>query len=173
MTRITCPCGTTALELEGTPILSSICHCQSCRAAAAQLAALPGALPVTDAQGATPFVLYRKDRVRVAQGAETLRDHRLRKGGTRRAVASCCNAPMYLEFSGGHWLSLYAARFPSPPPMDMHTMLMDEPGPPPADGLPGARRQSARFMLRLLAAWAGTGFRFFRMEPMPDLEERP
>jgi len=172
MTGITCSCGQTALSLTGAPILTSTCHCTSCRTAAAQLLALPGAQPVTDAQGATPFVLWRKDRVTILRGAGHLREHRLRPGGTRRVVASCCNTPMYLEFRGGHWLSLYARRFSPPPPVEMRTMLMDaEPGSVPDDGIPGAKRQSARFMGRLLAAWAGTGFRFFRMDPLPPLEE--
>lgn len=172
MTEITCRCGATTLTLTGAPILTSSCHCQSCREAAGQLADLPGATPITDAHGATPFVLWRKDRVAVTRGAGTLRAHTLRDGGTRRAVATCCNSPMYLNFNGGHWLSLYAARFDNPPPIQMRTMLMDaEPGTVPDDGIPGARRQSARFMLKLLGAWAATGFRFFKMEPMPKLEE--
>ncbi len=174
MTEIPCSCGQTALALTGAPILTAACHCQSCRTAAAQLAALPGATPVTDAQGGTPFVLWRKDRALVLRGAGHLREHRLRKGGTRRVVAACCNAPLYLEFKGGHWLSVYAARFAPPPPVEMRTMLIDaEPGSIPDDGIPGAKRQSARFMLRLLGAWAATGFRFFRMEPLPALEETP
>ncbi len=172
MTEITCPCGQTALVLTGTPILTATCHCHSCRTAAAHLAALPGATPVTDANGGTPYVMWRKDRVAVSRGALTLREHKLTEKGSRRAVATCCNAPVYLEFPGGHWLSLYAARFDPPPPVQMRTMLMDAPpGSVPDDGIPGARRQSARFMLSLLGAWAGTGFRFFKMAPMPPLEE--
>lgn len=171
MTELTCRCGKTALALRGTPILTATCHCTSCRQAAAELAALPGASPVTDANGGTPFVLWRKDRAQVVRGGDTLRAHLLREGGSRRVVATCCNAPMYLEFKGGHWRSLYAARFDAPPPVEMRTMLMDAlPGSVPDDGIPGARRQSARFMLRLLGAWAATGFRFFRMDPMPPLE---
>jgi len=173
MTEITCRCGATMLDLSGAPIMTASCHCQSCRDAAAQLATLPGAQPVTDANGGTPFVIWRKDRVTVTRGAEHLRAHTLREGGTRRAVATCCNSPIYLNFNGGHWLSLYAARFDAPPQVEMRTMLMDaEPGTVPEDGIPGARRQSLRFMLKLLGAWAATGFRFFKMEPMPRLELR-
>lgn len=173
MSEITCRCGQTALELTGAPILAATCHCTSCRTAGAELAALPGALPVTDANGGTPFVLWRKDRARVIRGAGTLREHRLSPKGSRRAVATCCNTPMYLEFKGGHWLSLYAARFDPSPPTEMRTMLMDAiPGSIPDDGLPGAQRQPARFMMKLLGAWAGTGFRFFKLAPMPPLEDR-
>ncbi|MCA0205923.1 MAG: hypothetical protein LCH92_16370 [Proteobacteria bacterium] len=172
MTRITCPCGRTALELTGPPILAATCHCTSCRRAAAELAALPGALPVTDANGGTPYVLWRKDRVALTQGGEFLKEHKLSTKGSRRAVATCCNAPMYLEFPGGHWQSFYAARFNPPPPTQMRTMLMDAlPGSIPDDGIPGARRQSLGFMMKLVGAWAGTGFRFFKLAPMPPLED--
>ncbi|MFN4100209.1 MAG: GFA family protein [Pararhodobacter sp.] len=172
MTEIPCSCGQTALSLTGSPILTATCHCTSCRTSAAHFTTLPGAEPVTDQNGGTPFVLWRKDRASVLRGGENLREHRLRKDGTRRVVAACCNAPMYLEFKGGHWLSVYASRFAPPPPPEMRTMLMDAaPETVPDDGLPGAKRQSARFMVKLLAAWAATGFRSFRMDPLPPLEK--
>ncbi|WP_370225834.1 GFA family protein [Pararhodobacter marinus] len=170
MSTIPCRCGDTALELTGGPIMTATCHCTSCRTAGAELAALPGAVPVADAHGGTPYVMWRKDRVTVLRGAGHLREHRLSPKGSRRVVAVCCNSPLYLNFPGGHWLSLYAARFDAPPPPELRTMLMDVDGPLPDDGVPGAKRQTARFMGKLLLSWAATGFRRFPLEPMLPLE---
>ena len=65
-TVVGCACGQTRLELRGDPILVSECLCDSCRAAADRLAALPGGKTILTSYGATPCAEYRKDRVRSA-----------------------------------------------------------------------------------------------------------
>lgn len=156
MTEITCRCGAVVLKLDGPPILSAECHCASCRAAAQRLDP-----DCAEANGGTGFVLQRKDRVQVVQGEDRLASFRLSpEAGTERIVASCCAAPMWLQFKGGHWLSLYAARWPegSAPPPQMRTMTRDALAPLP-DDIPNARTQSAGFMARLFWAWVQMGFR--------------
>ncbi len=166
-----CACGTVQLRTAGTPILTAECFCSSCRAAAARLGRLSGAGNIASAAGGTPFVLYRKDRVLILAGASRLRAFRLSdRATTRRAVATCCNTPMFLEFRGGHWLSLYAGIFPPDrrPPIGLRTMLADlPPGTVLPPGPPGARRQGARALLALAAAWAAMGFR----TPQLQIEE--
>ena len=76
-TRLTCTCGQLAVDVEGPPILSVECCCTSCRAAAAILEQRPGAPKILGAHGTTPFVMYRKDRIRWAAGTADLREHRL------------------------------------------------------------------------------------------------
>ena len=70
--------------------------------------------------GATRFVLYRKDRAHIIEGENELKAFRLSaESDTRRVVAACCNTPVYLEFKGGHWLSVYGDLWPDgtlPPP---------------------------------------------------------
>lgn len=158
-----CSCGAVALELRKAPIVSVECHCESCRAAGAQLEALPGAPPLREDNGATRMVLYRKDRVRCASGAEHLAEVRLRPDAkTRRVVATCCHTPMFLEFSGGHWLSLYTRRWPegTAPRLEMRTMVSDAPpGTPLSDDIPNGRRQPASFFAKLLGAWIAMGLR--------------
>ena len=116
-----------------------------------------------DADGGTPFVLQRKDRVTFTKGAERLRELRLKPDSpTRRVVATCCNSPMFVEFSGGHWLSVYRDRFDitERPAVEMRTMTADRrTGVEFTDNVPSYRRHSGRFMWRLLAAWAAMGFR--------------
>ncbi len=162
-TQLACTCGRTALEVEGAPIVSAECHCNSCRAAGVRLSALPSAPFILRANGGTHFVLYRKDRVRFLKGIEGLKAFRLSpEAGTRRVVATCCNTPIFLEFSGSHWLSLYAClwRGQTLPPLDLRTMTGDLPDRSLlSDDVPNPKGHSISFMARLLGAWIAMGFK--------------
>lgn len=137
------------------------CHCDSCRRAAAGFAALPYAAPVVNAEGGTDYVMMRKDRVRVLQGEPLLVAHRLSPDApTRRVLAGCCNAPMFLEFKGGHWLSVYRDRFEDKPAIEMRTMCGDRKF---ADGIASPRSHTPGFMWRLFKAWVAMGFRSPKM----------
>ena len=103
-----CRCGAVAFEATGAPIVSTACYCESCQEAGRRIEQLADAPPVLDADGGTAFILYRKDRVRCVHGGERLTEHRLKPDSpTRRMVSNCCNSAMFLEFSRGHWLTLY------------------------------------------------------------------
>ncbi|MGS4985033.1 hypothetical protein SAMN05444149_105423 [Pseudosulfitobacter pseudonitzschiae] len=156
MTEITCTCGAVALSLSGPPILVAECHCTSCRTAADRLG-----VAITEPNGGTRFVVQRKDRAVLQRGLEHLAAFRLTpQSGTQRIVATCCNSPIWLQFKGGHWLSLYAAQWPdgAAPGPDLRTMTRDAPDKLP-DDLPNAATQSTGFMARLLWAWICMGFR--------------
>lgn len=170
---LACACGRLALEVAGPPIASVECCCDSCREAGARLARLPGAQPLLGAHGATRFVLQRKDRVRFVRGAQQLRQFRLAPGaGTRRVVAACCNTPVFMEFKGGHWLSLYGGlwRDGALPPLQMRTMTGDlqDPSALP-DDVPNLRRQSLSFYAKLMKAWIAMGFRVPKIAVAGDL----
>ena len=170
MTELNCQCGQVSLGLDGPPILSAECCCTSCRRAGETLQRLPGAPRILGEHGTTSFVLYRKDRVRFASGDEHLREHRLTPDApTRRVVAACCNTPLFLEFKGGHWLSLYGGLWPAGalPRLQMRTMTSDLPDPAVLpDDVPNARTQSLSFFVKLLAAWIAMGFRTPQLPPM-------
>src|SRR5690349_2251305 len=109
-----CRCGKVELEMVGAPILRGICYCASCQAAGRRLEAVPAAAPVLAQDGGTDYVLYRKDRVRCIRGGELLEERRLRpESPTRRMVARCCSTAMFLDFTKGHWLTVYRGRLPS------------------------------------------------------------
>jgi hypothetical protein len=80
-------------------------------------------------------------------------------------VATCCNAPMLLDFTQGHWLTVYKSRLPAEvrqPQMRVNT------GERPAgvalpDDLPNYAGYSPAFMIKLLLSWAAMGFRRPRM----------
>jgi len=158
-----CTCGQVAFETRGEPIVTAACYCTSCQTAGQNLEARHGAPSVLEADGGTGYLLFRKDRVRCLRGQAHLREYRLTPASkTRRVVATCCNAPIFLEFSGGHWLSIYKDRFAKAdqPALDMRTMTRDRrPGVEFTDGLPSYKTHSGRFMWKLLTAWAAMGFR--------------
>ena len=161
-THLSCTCGQTRLTVEGTPIVAAECCCTSCRTAGGRLEALPGAPKIVEPNGATQLILYRKDRVHFDGGTELLREHRLApQSATRRVVAICCNTPMFLEFTKGHWLSLYGYLW-SPearPRIEMRTMTSDAlPGANLSNDIPNPKRQTFSFFVKLLSAWLAMGF---------------
>jgi len=160
--RASCACGKVTLEAIGAPILSAACYCESCRLAGRAFEQAPGAPAVLDADGGTDYCLYRKDRVKILQGGAFLQEHRLtRASPTRRVVAKCCGAPMFLDFTKGHWLTLYRDRLPADAPLpEMAVMAKDRPpGAPLSDTIPTYPAHPPKFMIRLLIAWAAMGFR--------------
>lgn len=157
-----CTCGQVMLEAVGAPILSAVCYCESCRSAARQFEQMPGAPAVLNRDGGIDYCLFRKDRVKIVRGGDHLQAHRVTAASaTRRVVAACCNTPMFLDFTSGHWLTLYRDRLPEDAPaLEMGVMAKDLPaGHVPPDDLPTYPTHPARFMVKLLAAWAAMGFR--------------
>ncbi len=118
---------------------------------------------MVESNGATHLILYRKDRVRLDSGAECLAEHRLSPvSPTRRVVATCCNTPVFMEFTKGHWLSVYARLWPTDmrPAAEMRTMTSDAPADANLSGdVANAKTYPFGFFLRLLSAWAAMGFR--------------
>lgn len=113
LTTITCSCGNVHFEAKDKPIASLVCYCDDCLAGSAQLAELPGTVPVHDADGGTGYVLYRKDRFVCTRGQDALSDYRLTaSSATSRVVATCCNTAMTMRFDDSrHWTSVYRERF--------------------------------------------------------------
>ncbi len=160
---LTCKCERVQLEVRGNPIVSAECLCADCQNAGSRLQRLPGAPTLLNEAGATRFVLYRKDRVRCTKGSEQLREHRLSpESTTRRVVASCCNTPMFLEFSQGHWLSIYGGLWPHTllPALEIRTMTRDRPaGAQLPDDVPNPKTHTLSFFAKLFGAWAAMRFR--------------
>ena len=108
------------------------------------------------------MVLFRKDRVQCVMGLEYLEEHRLKpKSPTRRVVATCCNSAMLLNFTKGHWLSMYRNRFPTgAPPLEMRVMTKDRrAGVELDDDVPNYGGFSVKFMFKLLASRIAMGLR--------------
>lgn len=162
-TELSCTCGKVAMRVEGAPILTAECLCSDCQKAGAFFATLPGAEPIVDEKGATFHVVYRKDRVGCVRGAEFLREHRLTADTkTRRVVATCCNTPIFLDFTSGHWLDLFGTLWPEGtlPPLDLRTMTRDTPpGVQLPNDVPNPKSHNFGFFAKLLMAWAAMGFR--------------
>ncbi len=163
ITSLACACGQFHVELIGAPFIATECHCNSCREAERRFAALPASFPLSGPNGGTPYILYRKDRIRFPEGTDRLRAYRLSDTApTRRVVTTCCNSPVFLEFQAGHWLSLYAGLWPQDtrPTIDIRTMTSDlPPGITLDNALPAGKRATAGFYAKLLAAWIAMGFK--------------
>lgn len=162
-THLSCTCGQTRLTVEQRPIVTVECCCTSCRTAGGRLETLPGAPKIVEPNGATHLILYRKDRIRFEEGTELMREHRLTpQSATRRVVATCCNTPIFLEFTKGHWLSLYSCLWSaeSRPAIEMRTMTSDAlPGVNLSDDVPNPKSHTFSFFVKLLTAWAAMGFK--------------
>ncbi|WP_224703072.1 GFA family protein [Devosia aquimaris] len=163
MTERGCRCGQVQMRLHKAPLVVAECHCTSCRAASERLQRLPDGQDVTAGNGGTPYVLYRKDRVEIIAGRGQLASFVLGpERTTRRVVATCCNTPMFLEFNGGHWLSLYRSLWPAEaaPALDLRTMVGDRVETTPLKGdVPAGALATTGFFARLLGAWIAMGFK--------------
>lgn len=166
--NIHCSCGQTQLEVIGKPIASVECCCTSCGEAGKRMQQLHNAPITLTEYDATPFVMYRKDRVSFLAGADSLKSFRLTpEASTERVVATCCNTPVYLSVKGGHWLSLYGMLWPegSLPPAEIRTMTSDLPdGAVLPDDILNAKKHSLGFFAKLFGAWAGMGFQNPKIE---------
>jgi hypothetical protein len=165
-----CRCGKVELEIVGAPILQGICYCASCQEAGRRSPAVPSVDSVLAEDGGTDYVLYRKDRVRCVQGGHLFQERRLKPGSpTRRMYARCCNTAMFLDFTKGHWLTVYRGRLPNDiPPATMRMMTAERPEgvilPEDMANYPG---HSGKFMLKLLRAWMAMGFRRPAVDGIP------
>ena len=169
-TSARCRCGKVELQIGGAPILRGICYCASCQEAGRRSPAVPSVDSVLAEDGGTDYVLYRKDRVRCVQGGHLFQERRLKPGSpTRRMYARCCNTAMFLDFTKGHWLTVYRGRLPNNiPPATMRMMTAERPaGVVLPDDMANYPRHSGKFMLKLLLAWIAMGFRRPAVEGVP------
>ena len=152
----TCSCGRVELKAVGRPITSAVCYCDDCQTGARQIEALPNAGAVADPDGGTAYVLYRKDRIACASGAEWLRSHKLKQASaTNRVVATCCNSAMFVNFDRGpHWVSAYRARFhDNLPPLEFRTCTKFKPAGTVLPGdVPSSRTYPPALVFKLLAS---------------------
>ncbi len=158
-----CSCGAVALALEGAPIVSVACYCDTCQEGSRRIEALPNAPSVREPDGGTAYVAYRKDRVTYAKGKELLRDYSLEQNPrTKRVVASCCNTAVMMRFDDArHWIPVYRARLgPNPPAIQMRicTSYVADNAALPND-VPSHRSYPASLLIKLLSSRIAMLFR--------------
>jgi hypothetical protein len=172
VTAIVCACGSVCLEAIGHSMMTVICHCTSCRTAGRAFDARSPVAPIVDGAGGTPVVLWRKDRVRCVRGGQRLVAHRLApEAPSRRMIASCCETPMFGDFTKGFWVSIYRGRVtdaPAPSHARNDERCAGWGGIPRRDGVPRFRGRPGKFLVKLLTTWAAMGFRNPRLAGVPD-----
>jgi hypothetical protein len=145
-----CQCGAVECVGQGAPILTVVCYCDDCQAAARALEALPVAPLVMDPDGGTALTLFRANRFAATKGADNLVPHKLKPDSiTNRMVASCCNSAMYLAFDKGpHWVSTVSNRLVGAvPPVKFRVMTRYRRSTLPfPDAAPTAKGFSLRFL---------------------------
>ena len=169
-TSAPCRCGKIELQIVGAPILRVICYCASCQEAGRRHQAVPGVDSVLADDGGTDYVLYRKDRVCCVRGGDFFEERRLKPSSpTRRMYAGCCNTAMFLDFTKGHWLTVYRDRLPNNiPPATMRVMTAERPeGVILSDDMANYSGHSGKFVLKLLRAWMAMGFRRPAIDGVP------
>ncbi len=73
-----CQCGAVTLEMIGKPIVAATCYCHSCQTGGPGASKRsPARRPWSAADGGTPYVLMRKDRLPWLSGSDRLDEHRL------------------------------------------------------------------------------------------------
>jgi len=153
-----CSCGCVEFAARGRPIVSAVCYCDDCQAGARQIGALPDAPPVSDPDGGTAYILYRKDRIGCSKGAALLKPYKLEETSvTNRVVATCCNSAMFVNFDKGpFWVAAYRARFQGPlPPLQARICTKFKPeGVTLPKDLPTSLGYPLRMVARLLASGA-------------------
>jgi len=162
-TELKCQCGEVSLSVIDEPIISAECLCSDCQEAGALLQKRTKSPKILDGNGATRFVLYRKDRVKFHTGQEKLRSHYLNdEQKTRRVIAGCCNTPIFLEFKNGHWLSIYGLLWSTEeiPPLEIRTMTRSRPnGIALPDDVANPKTHTLLFFFKLFKAWGAMGFK--------------
>jgi hypothetical protein len=117
-----CSCGSVVLTLQGAPIVSLVCYCDTCQEGSRLIEALPNAPTVREPDGGTAYVSYRKDRITYSKGRELLEVVALEQNPkTKRVVASCCNSAVLMRFDDArHWVPVYRTRLgPNAPAIQM------------------------------------------------------
>ncbi|WP_035871842.1 GFA family protein [Cucumibacter marinus] len=159
--KFCCACGGVEMVARGKPIAVTACCCDDCQAGSKAIEALPGAAPILQSDGGTPYILCRKDRVSVVRGQELIEGRKLKPNSpTTRYHASCCNTGLYTDFGPGHWYSMFAtALVGKPPPIEMRVQTKHRPdGAVSPDDAPIAPGYPISFMFRLLGARAAMLF---------------
>jgi len=150
-----CACGAVEVRAAGAPIISAICYCSDCQSGAQQIEALAGACKVSDADGGTAYILYRRDRFACTKGIALLKKYKIKESSaTNRTVAGCCNTAMFVGFDKGpFWVPAYRARFKGTlPPLQMRICTKSRPyGVVLPDDLPAYPGYPLRFVMKLLA----------------------
>ncbi|WP_444922498.1 GFA family protein [Microbulbifer sp. CnH-101-G] len=161
--ELKCQCGSVSMTTAGNSIICAECLCTDCQNGGEFLQKREGAPNILDKNGATKFVLYRKDKIAFHGSLENIKSYYLTKSSkTQRVIASCCNTPMFLEFKGGHWLNIYALLWPekAKPTSEVRTMTHSRrEGVVLTNDIPNLKTHNVSFYTKLFSAWISMRFR--------------
>ena len=162
ISTLRCLCGSVELEATGAPIICAACHCADCLEGSRRLEALPNARPILDSYGGTPYVLYRKDRVKYLKGAQLIKSLKVDDDSPNRAYTTCCNSFMLLDLPNPmHWVPVFRGGFQGKVPsleMRINAKFKKGSGDFPRD-VPTYSSLSLKFVRKLLGSKIAMVFR--------------
>lgn len=154
----TCECGRVEFEASGEPIVSAVCYCVDCQAAAKTIKDRFEKADVSENDGGTAYSTFHENQWVCVRGKDLLEGVTLNeKSPTTRYVASCCQSPIYLKFKHGFWVSTYRAQFRDPlPPLEWRNKIASRKSDLPfPDDIPRFKGFPLRLFWRLIKAKLG------------------
>jgi hypothetical protein len=103
---VSCVCGQVKYEAQSKPIVTAVCYCVDCQAAAKIIAEIENVKPFCDPDGGTPYVTLHDKDWRAQSGADLLDAIKLNPNSpTTRYVTRCCHSPIFIKYARGFWTS--------------------------------------------------------------------
>lgn len=151
---VSCDCGQVKYEAVLTPIVTAVCYCVDCQAAAKIIAEVENVKPFCDPDGGTPYVTLHDKNWRAQAGEDLLEAIKLKPNSpTTRYVTRCCHSPIFIKYANGFWTSTYRARYSDPPALEWRNKVAARQSDLPfADDIPRYKSFPLKLFGRLLKA---------------------
>ncbi len=151
---VSCHCGQVKYQAIARPIVTAVCYCVDCQAAAGLFENFEDVKPYCEPDGGTPYVTLRDKDWVVIEGENLLEPMKLKTNSpTTRYITKCCRSPIFLKYKNGFWTSTYRTRFENPPQLEWRNKVSARQSELPyADDIPRFNGYPLRLFMRLLKA---------------------
>ncbi len=151
---VSCDCGRVEYQASSEPIVTAVCYCIDCQAAADLIKGGGDVKVFCETDGGTPYVTLRDKDWSALTGEELLEPIKLKPNSpTTRFVSNCCGSPMFLKYKPGFWTSTYRTRYKNPPALEWRNKTASrQSGLPYPDDIPRFKSFPFRLFGRLLKA---------------------
>jgi len=151
---VSCDCGQVNYEAKSEPIVTAVCYCVDCQAAAKIIAKIENVKSFCEPDGGTPYVTMHDKYWQALSGADLLEGIKLKPNSpTTRYVTRCCHSPIFIKYANGFWTSTYRARYSKPPALEWRNKVAARQSDLPfSDDIPRYKSFPLKLFGRLLKA---------------------